>query len=195
MPNFGKLIEVFQEARKLVSRSGNDYSWSSWQDAAHAVQEIDFLLSKLLNGEIPAQAEVVFLPFGPMQELSLSSGWADEFLKLADRFDSARSDAPCACINHRQSDLRQIEALGMDDQFAEVSVLECPKCGQMWLRWFYEDEAISRSGRWFECPISAQNRQKLTAQNALKMLNRKPWRFYGGSYFQDTGRTLAAAHT
>jgi hypothetical protein len=33
---------------------------------------------------------ILFLPTGPMQEVSLSSGWGDEFVALADRFDRAR---------------------------------------------------------------------------------------------------------
>jgi hypothetical protein len=32
---------------------------------------------------------VLFLPTGPVQEVSLSGGWGDEFVALADRFDTA----------------------------------------------------------------------------------------------------------
>jgi hypothetical protein len=34
---------------------------------------------------------VLFAPTGPLQELSLSSGWADDFLKLASRFDATQN--------------------------------------------------------------------------------------------------------
>jgi hypothetical protein len=33
--------------------------------------------------------DVLFLPTGPIQEVSLSSGWGDEFLQLAERYDAA----------------------------------------------------------------------------------------------------------
>jgi hypothetical protein len=36
---------------------------------------------------------VLFLPTGPIQEVSLSSGWAQEFLDLADRYDQAVAEA------------------------------------------------------------------------------------------------------
>ena len=32
---------------------------------------------------------VLFAPTGPMQELSIDSGWGQEFIALADRFDEA----------------------------------------------------------------------------------------------------------
>ncbi|HEX8181606.1 MAG TPA: hypothetical protein VF525_18845 [Pyrinomonadaceae bacterium] len=37
--------------------------------------------------------EVLFAPTGPMQEVSLSSGWGEEFLALAERFDEAMATA------------------------------------------------------------------------------------------------------
>jgi hypothetical protein len=33
--------------------------------------------------------EVLFAPTGPIQEVSMSSGWSREFLRLAERFDEA----------------------------------------------------------------------------------------------------------
>jgi len=43
----------------------------------------------LERGELPDRLamRVLFAPTGPLQELSLSSGWAQEFLELADAFD------------------------------------------------------------------------------------------------------------
>ena len=37
----------------------------------------------------PGGIGVLFLPTGPLQEVSLSSGWGDEFCALADRYDAA----------------------------------------------------------------------------------------------------------
>jgi hypothetical protein len=39
--------------------------------------------------------------------------------------------------------------LGMDGRFAQVSLLVCSRCGQQWLRYSYEVEAFSASGRWY----------------------------------------------
>jgi hypothetical protein len=91
MPNLGKLISVFEEARELVADPGNDFSWSSWVGRDDAVDEIDGILSVLRSGAVPKglSTGVLFAPTGPMQEVSLSSGWGGVFLMLAERFDEA----------------------------------------------------------------------------------------------------------
>jgi len=85
------LIDIFQRARDLVARPENDFAWSSWRDAEHALEEIDGIISRLRNGDIPDQfaMSILFAPTGPMQELSLSSGWGNRFLQLASEFDEA----------------------------------------------------------------------------------------------------------
>lgn len=90
MDGIQALIEVFAESRRLVALEGNDFSWSGWEDADEALAEIDAILEVLRQGRSPgASTNVLFLPTGPLQELSLSSGWGNEFVALADRFDRA----------------------------------------------------------------------------------------------------------
>jgi hypothetical protein len=95
MPSLGKLIIVFEEARERVTDPANDFSWSSWDGRADAVEELDGILSALRSGVVPGalSMEVLFAPTGPMQEVSLSSGWGEEFLALAERFDEAMATA------------------------------------------------------------------------------------------------------
>ena len=85
------LLDIFQRARDLVARPENDFAWSSWRDAEHALEEIDGIISRLRNGDIPDQfaMSILFAPTGPMQELSLSSGWGNRFLQLASELDEA----------------------------------------------------------------------------------------------------------
>jgi UDP-glucose:(heptosyl)LPS alpha-1,3-glucosyltransferase len=86
-----ELVRVLTESRRLVSRPENDYSWSSWRDAARAVDEIDGIIRRL-EADLPVEpvkVAVLFTVTGPMQEVSLSSGWGEEFLRLADEFDWA----------------------------------------------------------------------------------------------------------
>ena len=88
MDHLEKLISVIRETRIYLAREGNDYSWSSWTDQEQALAEIDFILAQLESGSIP-DIEVLFAPPGPIQEVSMSSGWSREFLRLAERFDEA----------------------------------------------------------------------------------------------------------
>ncbi len=86
MERFQKLINVLKEARALLALEGNDFSWSSWGDQYQAISEIDSIITELENGLVP-DMRVLFAPTGPIQEVSLSSGWGQEFLELAERFD------------------------------------------------------------------------------------------------------------
>jgi hypothetical protein len=81
-----KLIGILKETRTLIARAGNYFLWSSWADQDRALSEIDSMLTELENGSIP-DIGVLFAPTGPFQEVSLSSGWGNDFLELANRFD------------------------------------------------------------------------------------------------------------
>ncbi|HYJ80517.1 MAG TPA: hypothetical protein VEW03_12970, partial [Longimicrobiaceae bacterium] len=101
-PTRRELADVLRETRELLARPDNDFAWSSWEDADDALREIDGLITAVERGEVPGS--VLFAPTGPIQEVSLSSGWGDEFLALADRWDAASAVAklfrpvlPCDC--------------------------------------------------------------------------------------------------
>jgi hypothetical protein len=86
LSHLDNLISVIKETRNYRAREGNDYSWSSWNDKEQALSVIDSLLTQLENGSVP-DMEVLFAPTGPIQEVSMRSGWSREFLRLAERFD------------------------------------------------------------------------------------------------------------
>lgn len=71
----------------------------------------------------------------------------------------------------------------MDERFAAVSLWTCPRCGQRWLRYEYEVEAFTASGRWYLGPVTARQAEELTASQAKTTLESLDWYYYGGSYF------------
>lgn len=85
------LAAVLRSVRELLSLPQNDFAWSSWPDRNSALAEVDALLSTVDAGGLPERMDVsvLFAPTGPIQEVSLSSGWADTFLKVAERYDHA----------------------------------------------------------------------------------------------------------
>ncbi len=91
MKDYSTLIQVFTEAKELLSLPDNNFVWSSWQDANDALAEIDGILAKLEAGALSdtRQLQIIFAPTGSLQELSISSGWYDEFIALAKDFDQA----------------------------------------------------------------------------------------------------------
>lgn len=87
------LVHVLEDAKALVSREGNDFAWSTWKDREHAISEIDGYIAKVRQGDRSLYSDLwmMFAPTGDLQEVSLSSGWAQEFLELASRFDSMKN--------------------------------------------------------------------------------------------------------
>jgi len=99
--------------------------------------------------------------------------------------DACRCNTPP--IDHRDFESRE---LGIDEtrgRFAEVGIERCRHCGQHWLRYRYEIEGISRSGRWYRGAIEPAQAESVTPAAALNMLSRLAWYLYGGSYFGSTG--------
>jgi hypothetical protein len=85
------MLGVLRDARSALADPDNDFAWSSWPDAGAALRQLDGFIRALEEVELPARARlsILFAPTGPIQEVSLSSGWASSFLILTQRFDAA----------------------------------------------------------------------------------------------------------
>jgi hypothetical protein len=84
------LLEVLRDAREFLARPCNDFAWSSWDNCEDAVRQMDDLIRRVESGDMPDLTDltVLFAPTGDIQEVAESSGWGQEFLKLARRFDA-----------------------------------------------------------------------------------------------------------
>jgi len=201
-PSRQELVDVLRESRALLARPGNDFLWSSWEDADAALGEIDAMIAAIEQGRPLAwYSTVVFAPTGPMQEVSISSGWGDEFLALADRWDaamfvaskmSASSEAECRCAtppyDHRDYDRTELGVDSARGRFGDVAIDRCRHCGATWLHYHYEIEAFTGSGRWYRGLLMPGQAARATPGNALEILAELPWHLYGGSFFSTTGR-------
>jgi hypothetical protein len=98
--------------------------------------------------------------------------------------------AACACFAAPPTRLISTNDWGLDSRLAEVAVLICQDCGQHWLRYFYEVEAFTGSGRWYLGAITPEQLATLTLEQAKSMLESLNWYYYGGSYYEGrNGRT------
>jgi hypothetical protein len=86
-----ELIVAFLNLRALLAQPSNDFTWSSWKDADAALAEVDSIIAQLRAGVRldPTDLSVIFAPTGPAQEVSISSGWGEAFIAVADQFDAA----------------------------------------------------------------------------------------------------------
>ena len=84
------LIKMLNNTREFLLRPENDFVYSGWDNVQDALEEFDALIACLRKNDLPSRLElsVLFAPTGPIQELSVSSGWGDEFLVLANEFDA-----------------------------------------------------------------------------------------------------------
>jgi hypothetical protein len=191
------LTDVLREARALLARPGNDFAWSSWSNAADALREVDTLIRSLERG-VPLsvfRVSVLFAPTGPIQEVSLSSGWGDQFLALAERWDVAL-EGRCRCetppLDYRDFERRELGVDEADGRYADVAIERCRHCGRDWLRYHYEIEAFPRSGRWYRGLVSPEAAARATPGNAREILAALPWHLAGGSYFGHAGKRIDA---
>jgi hypothetical protein len=85
------LISVLEETLELLSLKENDFVWSHWDNAEQAKAEIREHIVKLQDENYSGVKDLslLFAPTGSIQEVSVSSGWGNRFLKLADKFDRA----------------------------------------------------------------------------------------------------------
>jgi len=88
MADLSGLLAVMTAMRRLVALPGNDFAWSAWRDQQAALADMDRYIADLTQGVVP-HLSWLFAPTGPLQEVSLRSGWGAEFLVLAARFDAA----------------------------------------------------------------------------------------------------------
>jgi hypothetical protein len=86
-----ELVDVLRSACELARRPGNDFTWSTWDDADGAVMEISAYITTIEAGWLPPrmQMAVVFAATGPLQEVGLASGWGEEFRAIVARFEAA----------------------------------------------------------------------------------------------------------
>lgn len=85
----------------------------------------------------------------------------------------------------------ETKVLGVDQAIrwsGDVSMDRCKKCGREWLKYLYENEAFTKSGRWYLGLITPEQAQEVTAGTALALLASLSWHFYGGSYYDSTGQ-------
>ena len=86
-----ELVKILREARGLLARPKNAFIYCSWKNADEGLAQIDALVNTLEAGALPSRLDlsVLFAPTGPLQEVSIDSGWPDEFIELSRRFDAA----------------------------------------------------------------------------------------------------------
>jgi hypothetical protein len=106
--------------------------------------------------------------------------------------DPRLTAAPCSCLKTGPQkpdvDSRYIGVDETDGRAADVTLERCRRCGRLWLRYFVEYEAFSRSGRWAVTPITEDAATAMTPELAAVFLDSAEWHVFGGSFWGHAGR-------
>ena len=86
--NSQRFREVLAEIRERIDRS-EESDWTPFTPAEVSA-DLAAAISRLDEGAAidVRHLAMLFAPTGPIQEIAMSSGWADEYLKLSSEFDA-----------------------------------------------------------------------------------------------------------
>ena len=77
--------------KNLLALPCTDVCWSRYTSAEDVIRDLERIEDKIVNKDNDATSELLFLlsPTGSLQEISISSGWGNEFLVIANNLEVA----------------------------------------------------------------------------------------------------------
>jgi len=92
--NLHDLISLIEEIIVILKSPYTDTTWTHWDTPAEALINFSQILEKLKNNDktVLKELEIIFLPTGSLQDLSISSGWGDKYIDLSKKFDYLHSN-------------------------------------------------------------------------------------------------------
>lgn len=89
MNEIDKITSQLNRLEKLLLRPETDVSWSNFNCVDEVLNKISALENDINNRKTDSFNELLFLlaPTADLQEISISSGWAEEFLDIAEKIE------------------------------------------------------------------------------------------------------------
>ena len=86
-------ITQISRLKYLLSLPNVDVAWSRYDCADEVIKDLELLEKGVLNRDEDAISQLLYLlaPTGALQEISIGSGWGEEFLIIADILEVALS--------------------------------------------------------------------------------------------------------
>jgi hypothetical protein len=87
-----ELIDIIYKVKSKIS-DDSDMVWTLYDNAKQLRDELEAYIQELQNGNMSSVEKIrlLFLPTATLQEHSISNSWADEYLKLSEKFDNLYS--------------------------------------------------------------------------------------------------------
>ncbi len=104
--------------------------------------------------------------------------------------DEAASSCACQEAGPRFPHAIPFRDVGRDEtngRFADVDVIRCDLCGQLWIKYLVEYEGFTASGRWGKALIDEARAITITPEEVPAYIEEAPWFIIGGSYYGQAG--------
>lgn len=81
-------ITIIQTVQNKIT-DDSDVVWTRYATPAELLADLDVFIQQLKAGNANClrQLDTLFAPTGSFQELAISNGWGDEYIRLAEEFD------------------------------------------------------------------------------------------------------------
>ncbi|MCJ7649999.1 MAG: hypothetical protein MUP85_15415 [Candidatus Lokiarchaeota archaeon] len=85
------VINVLKKTKAIIKNTTTDVAWSRFENEEGVIEALDDHMEKLISHDFSAIWDLIlfFAPTGSLQEISISSGWGDDYLTLASECDTA----------------------------------------------------------------------------------------------------------
>ena len=101
-------------------------------------------------------------------------------------------EAPCKCytppLDYRDYVITEVGTDFSKNLYGEVTSEVCKHCGTIWIKYLFECEGFTESGRWYRAVITKKNLRGFTPEQAIDHISNVGWHLYGGSYFRSSGK-------
>ncbi|MDR1773682.1 MAG: hypothetical protein LBR30_02280 [Clostridioides sp.] len=89
MTNIEGLIADIKTILALYDLPSSDFSWSEYDSKEDAVEEMQNILESVESGDysVLRRLRTLLLPTGSIQEISIDSGWAQEYIIIGSRME------------------------------------------------------------------------------------------------------------
>lgn len=86
---YDEIRKILEEVLEIVKSDDTDIFWSCYNSVEDLVEDLYSLMDRLRRGDETAQEDVrlLFAPTGSLQEISISSGWGNQFVNIASKID------------------------------------------------------------------------------------------------------------
>ena len=87
-----ELIDIVNRVKDKIS-DDCDMVWTHYDTAKELRDKLELYTQELRSGDMSSleKIKLLFLPTAALQEHSISNGWPDEYLALAEKFDNLYS--------------------------------------------------------------------------------------------------------